>query len=401
MVEGEDENFLRFATALKMIVGRSIRLEKLPKIKSLLQTYLVTFAAIYGRDEMKPNHHWAVHVPDQLVDFGPVYNFWAFLTERLNKLLKNLNSNNWTGGALEVSMMREFHRNSAVDSTMLSTAQGSPSGANETEFIRLLAGSRNVEAVGTVQDAAHSELTLSRIKFGTVAQEMKPLSDDDTMRIALVRYYNQATRRVHLNPRDQRAGERTSLLIPYADAYNYALLDGRRITPTSRSTRNTEGSSIIQVMFGSRACAGVVRAILLHRQPGVRSSVETMLLMVQWMVESPDTPLDNNAFIWDKFPELGINTWLHEQYEDPKADGSRPVIIPLSDVQCQISRGTLKHTDPPMWITTTMDRVSEPLMCIYPILSLMRSNSFQHRSQRKKRMNNTITLAMFLSCLAS
>ncbi|KAJ7027049.1 hypothetical protein C8F04DRAFT_965686 [Mycena alexandri] len=90
MVEEEDENFLRFAAALKLI--------------------------LYGPGEMKPNHHWAVHVPDQLLDYGPVYNFWAFLTERLNKLLKNLNSNNWTGGALEVSMMREFHRNGAVDS---------------------------------------------------------------------------------------------------------------------------------------------------------------------------------------------------------------------------------------------------------------------------------------------
>ncbi|KAJ7779373.1 hypothetical protein DFH07DRAFT_865373 [Mycena maculata] len=90
MVAGEDTNFLRFATALKII--------------------------IYGPDAIMPNHHWAVHVPDQLVDYGPVYNFWAFLTERLNKLLKNLNSNNWTGGELEVSMMREFHRKAAVDS---------------------------------------------------------------------------------------------------------------------------------------------------------------------------------------------------------------------------------------------------------------------------------------------
>lgn len=71
---------------------------------------------IYGADQMKPNHHWSVHVPDQLDDFGPVYNFWAFLTERLNKILKDLNSNNWTGGELEVSMMREFHRNAALDS---------------------------------------------------------------------------------------------------------------------------------------------------------------------------------------------------------------------------------------------------------------------------------------------
>ncbi|KAF8144902.1 hypothetical protein K438DRAFT_1631086, partial [Mycena galopus ATCC 62051] len=93
MVRGEETNFLLFAQALKILVGSSIRIDQL-----------------YGEDQMKPNHHWAVHIPDQILDFGPVYTFWAFLTERLNKILKNLNSNNWTGGLLEVSMMREFHR---------------------------------------------------------------------------------------------------------------------------------------------------------------------------------------------------------------------------------------------------------------------------------------------------
>ncbi|KAJ7737495.1 hypothetical protein B0H16DRAFT_1325856, partial [Mycena metata] len=88
MRAGEDRNFLRLAAALKILVGSSM----------------------YGADEMKPNHHWAVHVPAQIRDYGPVYGFWAFLTERLNKVLKNMNSNNWGGGLLEVSMMREFHR---------------------------------------------------------------------------------------------------------------------------------------------------------------------------------------------------------------------------------------------------------------------------------------------------
>lgn len=68
---------------------------------------------------MKPNHHWAVHIPDQILDYGPVYTFWAFLTERLNKVLKNLNSNNWTGGRLEVSMVREFHRAVGLDAVVL------------------------------------------------------------------------------------------------------------------------------------------------------------------------------------------------------------------------------------------------------------------------------------------
>jgi hypothetical protein len=57
-------------------------------------------------------------------------------------------------------------------------------------------------------------------------------------------------------------------------------------------------------------------------------------------------------------PEFGINTWEYQEYEDPGDAESKPLIIPLEDVQCQISRGTIEHTDPILWMTTTMDRVS-------------------------------------------
>ncbi len=63
---------------------------------------------------MKPNHHWAVHLPDQVLDYGPVYDFWTFLTERLNKILKDFNTNGWAGGQTEVSLMRSFQRDVAI-----------------------------------------------------------------------------------------------------------------------------------------------------------------------------------------------------------------------------------------------------------------------------------------------
>lgn len=87
----------------------------LPKATEYFQDYLLGFRNLYGENSMKPNHHWAVHLPDQITDFGSVYNFWSFLTERLNKVLKNLNSNNWNGGQIEISMMREFHRSTQTE----------------------------------------------------------------------------------------------------------------------------------------------------------------------------------------------------------------------------------------------------------------------------------------------
>jgi hypothetical protein len=64
---------------------------------------------------MKPNHHWSIHTPDQILDFGPFYEFWTFLTERLNKILKNVNNNNWGGGQLEICMLRAFGRDSQFE----------------------------------------------------------------------------------------------------------------------------------------------------------------------------------------------------------------------------------------------------------------------------------------------
>ena len=63
---------------------------------------------------MKPNHHWALHLPDQLRDFVPVYVFWTFLGERLNNLLKTFNNNSHKGGQLEISMMRSFNRDTQL-----------------------------------------------------------------------------------------------------------------------------------------------------------------------------------------------------------------------------------------------------------------------------------------------
>jgi hypothetical protein len=124
--------------------------------------------------------------------------------------------------------------------------------------------------------------------------------DDKTMLGALYSYYNR-------NPDHPQVGPDNSdtlpPLLPFADIHESALLDGRRITPTDRSRRNIAGSSLIQVRFGDgRTCAGEVRAILLHRQPEIPSAEETPLIMVAWMKESEDSPLDggNAGFVWNE-----------------------------------------------------------------------------------------------------
>jgi hypothetical protein len=59
---------------------------------------------------MRPNHHYATYLPDCIRDFGPLVGFWTYVFERLNKVLKSYNSANHSGGELEVSFFREYHR---------------------------------------------------------------------------------------------------------------------------------------------------------------------------------------------------------------------------------------------------------------------------------------------------
>jgi hypothetical protein len=117
---------------------------------------------------MKPNHHWAVHTTDHLRDYGPMNNFWAFLSERLNKVLKSANTNGRGGGQLEISMMREFIRDTRLDSIVrpllafinhylmpfqLSAISAHPESPEVDVIIQRIVG-ENVEAHGTLQDAA-------------------------------------------------------------------------------------------------------------------------------------------------------------------------------------------------------------------------------------------------------
>lgn len=49
-------------------------------------------------------------MPENVRDYGPLQEFWTFLFERINKVLKSFNSSNHSGGELETSFFREFHR---------------------------------------------------------------------------------------------------------------------------------------------------------------------------------------------------------------------------------------------------------------------------------------------------
>lgn len=76
--------------------------------------FLTYVPQLYGPDVIRPNHHYAVHTAEFIRDYGPLYCFWTFLFERLNKVLKSFSTNNHANGEVEVTFFREFHRSILV-----------------------------------------------------------------------------------------------------------------------------------------------------------------------------------------------------------------------------------------------------------------------------------------------
>lgn len=72
------------------------------------------------------------------------------------------------------------------------------------------------------------------------------------------------------------------------------------------------------------------------------------------------------ATLFSISPQLEIRTWHYNEYADPKDATAPPSVMAFSDIHCQVSRGQLKHLDPPVWVTTTMDRVSAHLKNLPP-----------------------------------
>jgi len=70
-----------------------------------MKRYLIGVKELFPDYDLKPNHHYALHIPEILLWFGPLHGTWAFSTERLIGRLQKMNTNSKIGGcsALRIS----------------------------------------------------------------------------------------------------------------------------------------------------------------------------------------------------------------------------------------------------------------------------------------------------------
>ncbi|KAF8596298.1 hypothetical protein BDV93DRAFT_480404 [Ceratobasidium sp. AG-I] len=118
----DDASILDLSLALIYLTGRTISFKQRQSGEFHLQRYLRTLASARGIENMAPNHHASTHIAEQTDDFGPVPQMWAYGSERLNRVLKNANTNHHVGGEMEEAFTNAHMRRQGVATKMQSIA---------------------------------------------------------------------------------------------------------------------------------------------------------------------------------------------------------------------------------------------------------------------------------------
>ncbi|TBU44115.1 hypothetical protein BD309DRAFT_893052 [Dichomitus squalens] len=364
MQEAKVPLMLSLGCALKLLLGGSMSAPQRSRGAQLLFSYLQEFKRIYGLEAMVPNHHFATHIPQQLEEFGTVYEIWAFLAERLNKTLKSTNQNNRRGGQQEVIMMREFDRHMQVRAIVEHVSTLPADGTNEVDVSRSIAqrffhDSREargtVEAMGSRQDcetAVQHDVFLGAdigvgIRSARTVQLNKPLCD------VVLRWYTQnptsAPRHRLFHAYDSDVPSGATFLDPTAHTLSYIVLDGRRITPKT-------SSGIVKVSLphhpylSPRHLAGDIVRLLYHRQPGYLSPA--IFAEVMWLVPQDINSVANNP--WREYPELDVRCWKYREHMPSDGPTGLPPLIPVTAIRCQLARGVYDLKSPRLWLTTSL-----------------------------------------------
>lgn len=86
-------NLWALVTCTIIIGSKKILIKHKHQFQGAYNTYLKTLINLYPSLQVLPNHHYALHIPDQLSHWGPLMQLSEFPGERLIGILQNYKTN--------------------------------------------------------------------------------------------------------------------------------------------------------------------------------------------------------------------------------------------------------------------------------------------------------------------
>jgi hypothetical protein len=91
------QNFLCLVAAVDLATSKTVSPQTMQSYNDLMMGYLSTMKVLYPEAPLQPKHHWALHMPDFMKNFGPAHATQTFGFERMNYLQQSTNTN-WKFG---------------------------------------------------------------------------------------------------------------------------------------------------------------------------------------------------------------------------------------------------------------------------------------------------------------
>ncbi|KAL7284233.1 hypothetical protein ACG7TL_001515 [Trametes sanguinea] len=102
------ENFVHLVCAVDLATRRSVDAGRIAKFDNHMRLYLEGVLHLFPWHKLVPNHHYSLHLPECLFNFGPVHAWWSFPFERFNGILQRLNHNS-KSNTIPITFMRYFY----------------------------------------------------------------------------------------------------------------------------------------------------------------------------------------------------------------------------------------------------------------------------------------------------
>ncbi|KAJ7277643.1 hypothetical protein C8J57DRAFT_173563 [Mycena rebaudengoi] len=339
-------NFLKLCTAIKILVSRTITEEELVIADKLIREYCLELVTLYGPEVIRPNHHYATHTSRSVRNYGPLHEFWTFLFERLNKVLKSYKTSNHAGGELETSFFREFQR--TVQQTRL-LAQGTlePAGSELRQAVQMMYDA-TADDRGTVQALAR-DLDAARLDDG-VNFQLSIRADKANLPpqiyASLLRHLRLRLTNVQLHSYLSVAPSSASrVLLPQAFFFDHVVIKNRRYLAhyNSGSTAN----SLIGFQF-SRTTIWVGELCFIFAVD--QESIGTHRFgYVRWL---KPTAADLSGTVWGEFAPLTVQVWTVNEYLD-SSDNGPDSLINLEHITCHVVRDEAVIRGVRYWVTIT------------------------------------------------
>ena len=265
------ECWMIFVEACHIIVLKSITLEDLAKLESLLIKFCKKFQQVYGPELCTPNLHLHCHLHECIYDFGPAHVFWLFGCERLNGILGSFPTNH---AAIEMQLMRKFTSTQQVLRTFLQ---------NTDSVIQDILGAHTI-VKGSLKSQEIPEYDFSKQLSCTLLPTLKEgyLNRDC---ISLID--------VAMKARFGEQYSKTSIIYHYSNALSFR---GELIG--SKGSLHASSSMVLVEKNNIKVPAVITNCLKVHVSLGNQTQ-EEYLVAVHWLLEHPHKHwFGNGTEVW-------------------------------------------------------------------------------------------------------